>query len=139
MANNESTSGITSTINDLQGIIKDRSVRINKIEEDIHNLKQAIQDIDKAKDYFRHSAEDIKSLEYEVGFIFKGRSADAFLEKVTYYKKFCNARIQGLDSLRSNYQRQIDELEKQKLWAERINHFLQEALAKLRSIEIQGK
>ena len=71
MANNESTSGNTLTANDLQGIINDKSVKIHKIEEDIAKLKQAIQDIDRAKDYFRHSAEDIKSLEYEVGFVFK--------------------------------------------------------------------
>ena len=139
MANNESTSGNTLTANDLQGIINDKSVKIHKIEEDIAKLKQAIQDIDRAKDYFRHSAEDIKTLQYEAEFIFKGRSADAFMDKLKNYRKFCKARVECLDILRNNYEKQIEDLNMQKVWAERISAFLKDQMERLRNIEVRGK
>lgn len=132
MANSLNTT--TSGLNDIMMSTDDT---IKQLDEDIEKLRLALQDIDKAKECFKRSADEMQQLEGELDLIFKGKSADAFMRKVKAYRKFCRKRISSLETLRNNYLKQINELDLQKKAAQRVTCSLNDQFAKLRSADIR--
>lgn len=133
MANSEWVdNGNAMTVPQLNGMINNRASAIHRIDEDIERLEQAIRDIDHAIACFRRSVQDMQLLEAEVALVFKGESAESFLRKLQAFRSYCSKRIQHMETLRSNYTRQIASLRNQKAIAQALVNLLLELLSKLR-------
>ena len=120
----------------LTGMINNRSSEIHRIDEQIERLEGAISDCNKAIDSFRQSVEGMKLLETEVALVFKGEASESFKRKLMSYSNFCAQRMQHMESLKTNYSRQIDELNHQKAIAQDLINRLRESIAKIRTIEV---
>lgn len=116
----------------LQSIINDRASTIHRIDEDIEKLELAIQDANRAIDSFKKSSEDMQLIEAEVKLIFKGESASAFLNKISAYKNYCSRRAEHMETLKSNYSKQISQLKYQKVLAQNMIFSLKEHIEKIR-------
>lgn len=116
----------------LSSLIRDRASNIHRIDEDIEKLEQGIKDAERAIDGYRAAANDMQALESDVAQIFKGESALAFLKQITDYKNFCLERLANMETLKSNYTEQINQLKRQKVLAQNMINSLREHLEKLR-------